>query len=127
MLDVLSAGVLGSLHGDDIFFFAYETFHEEPIDVVAALVFVALDEVPTQNKVFGNVVHTVALQAHGHVVPGHATKVGFADFVALPVFYALEVHDPVVVEVLSWENVAPQACWVDIGQWVLVCVPSSEA
>lgn len=93
---------------------------------MAALVFVALDEVPAQNKVFGDVIHTVALQAHSDVVPGHAAEVDFADFIALPVLYALEVHDPVVVEVLSRENVIPQTPWVDIGQWVLVCIPSSE-
>lgn len=93
---------------------------------MAALVFIALDEIPAQNKVFSNVIHTVTLQAHGHIVPGHAAIVDFADFVALPVLYALEVHDPVVVEILSRENVVPQTCWVDIGQWVLVCIPSSE-
>jgi phosphatidylserine/phosphatidylglycerophosphate/cardiolipin synthase-like enzyme len=38
-------------------------------------------------------------RSHDDVVPGHAAEVDFADFIALPVLYALEVHDPVVVEV----------------------------
>lgn len=94
---------------------------------MAALVFVTLDKVPAQNEVFSNVIHAIALQAHGHIMPGHAAVIDFADFVTLPIRYALEVHDTVVVEILSREDVIAQTCWVNISQWVLVCIPPSKA
>lgn len=127
MLDVLAAGVLGPLHGDQVFVFARAALHQEPVDVVAALVLVALDEVPAQDEVLGDVVDAVAHQAHRYIVPRHAAVLGFAELVALPVFYALEVHDAVVVEVLAREDVVAQAAGVDVGEWVLVCVPAAEA
>ena len=127
MLDVITARVLGALHGNDIFVFVRATLHQKPVDVVAALVLVALDEVPAQDEVLRNVEHAVTLQTHRNVVPRHTTIVCLADFVALPVLHTLEVHDSVVIEILAGEDVVSQSSWVNICQWVLVCIPSSEA
>lgn len=107
MLDVVTTGVLGSLHSDDIFILAGAALHQQPVDIVAALVFVALDKVPAQDKVLCDVKHTVTHQSHGHVVPGHAAVVSLANFVALPVFHTLEIHDSVIIEFLTWEDVVP--------------------
>jgi hypothetical protein len=105
MLDIFTAGVLGTLNGDDILIRTGTTFHKHPIDIITALVLIALDKVPPQNEVLGDIVDTVSDQTHGDVVPRHATVISLAELVALPVFHALEVHDAVVIEFLAREDV----------------------
>ena len=48
-----------------------------------------------------NVVDTGHDEAHGNVMPGHAAILGFAEFILFPVLDVLEVHDSVVVEILT--------------------------
>lgn len=74
----------------------------------------------------GDIVDTVTRQAHGNIVPGHASKISFVEFVVLPVVHALKVHNPVVVEVLAGENLMLDTGRVDVGEWMLVVVPSTE-
>jgi hypothetical protein len=39
----------------------------------------------------------------------------------------LEVHDAVVIELLTREDVISETGWVDVGEWVLVGVPATKA
>jgi hypothetical protein len=60
-------------------------------------------------------------------MPRHASIVGLAQLVTLPIFDILEVHDAVVVEVLSRENFVFDTGGVSIGQWVLHLIPTTKA
>lgn len=127
MLHIVAAWIFRTLHSDKVFVFTGASLQQEPVDGRITLVLVAFDKVPSQHEMLGNVVDTVTHQTHGHVVPGHPTELGFADFVGLPIAHTLEVHDPVIVEFLTGEDLVPQVGRVDIGQGVLVGVPSTEA
>lgn len=115
MLNVLAAGVFRPLNSNQILISLESTFHHKPIHIIGALVLVTLDKVPAQHKVLCNIVDAIANQAHGYVVPRHAPVVSLAQLIALPVLDTLEVHDPVVVEVLARENIILQTGWVNIG------------
>ena len=119
MVDVVSHWVLRSLHADQILVFAGTSGHGQPVVAVIALVFVALAEIPTKNKVLGNVVDGRANETHCYVMPWHATKLGLGELVGLPVFHRLEVHNAVVVEVLPGEDLILHTSRVGIRQGVL--------
>jgi len=101
VVDVLSHRVFGALGANEIFVLALTTLQSQPIVTVIPLVFVALAEVPSQDEVLGYVVDARPDDTHGDVVPWHTAKVGFAEFVALPILDTLKVHDAVVIEVLT--------------------------
>jgi hypothetical protein len=60
-------------------------------------------------------------------MPWHAPIVSLAQFIALPVLNVLEVHDPVVVEVLSGEDLVFDTRRMSISQWMLPLIPATEA
>ena len=126
MLQVLSARELGTLNRNKIFIVSSTTLEHQPVHTVVPLVLVPFDEVPPQDKVLCDVIHTVTHHTHGNVVPRHSTILCLAKFVGLPVTHALEIHDSVVVELLSGEDLVPQVRGVDVGQGMLVSVPSSK-
>jgi len=119
--------MLWPLNRNKIFVFTVQTFKAEPIDCFVCLVFVTLDEVPSENEVLRDIVYTVSNDTHGDVVPRHATIIGFAEFVIAPVVDGLEIHDTVVVEVLAGEDFVLDTGGVDIGKGVRMSIPTSEA
>lgn len=46
---------------------------------------------------FGDINHTFTYQAHGHIVPRHATIIGLVEFIVRPVLDGVEVHDSTTV------------------------------
>ena len=98
----------------------------QPVDSRIALVLVTLDMVPAQHKVLGNIIDTVADDAHGHVMPGHARKLGLVHLILPPVLHGLEVHDAIVVEVLAREDLVVNAAGMHIRQRVVVRVPPAK-
>lgn len=60
-------------------------------------------------------------------MPGHATEVSLAQFVILPAFNVLKVHNTIVIKVLAWPDLVAYVSGVDVSERVLVVVPSSEA
>lgn len=107
MLDVLAARIFWPLNSHQILIVPDSIFHHKPIYIVGTFVLVALDEVPAQHKVLSDIVYTITNQSHGYVVPRHAPEVSLAQLITLPVLDTLEVHDPVVVEVLTGKDVIP--------------------
>lgn len=75
----------------------------------------------------GNVEHTRANDGHGDIVPRHATIFGLAQFVLVPVLYFLEIHDSVVVEVLTWPDFFGNTFWMHISKGMLPGVPAAKA
>ena len=75
----------------------------------------------------GYVIDTGTHQTHGDVVPGHTAIIGFVEFIGLPVFDALKVHDTIVVEILAWEDLIFYTRWMDVCKWMLVVIPSAKA
>lgn len=126
VVNIITTRILGPLDRNQILVLVCATLHEQPVHIVTALVLVALDKVPSEDEVLCDVIDGVSNQTHGDIVPGHATELSLADFVALPVLHALEIHDTVVVEFLSGEDIVAQAGWVNICKWMLVGVPSAE-
>lgn len=115
MLFVLAARILGTLDRNEALILAGATLHQQPIDVVMALVLVPLDKVPAKDKVLCNIIDAIANQAHRDVVPRHSPVLGLTELIVLPVVDTLEVHDTVVVEVLAGEDVVTQAGWMHVG------------
>lgn len=73
------------------------------------------------------VIDTRTDQTHSDVVPGHTTIISLVEFIGLPVFDALKVHDTIVVEILPRKNLILYTSWVDVGKCMLVVVPSAKA
>lgn len=126
VLQVLAARELRTLNGNQIFVVPSTTLQHQPVHTVVPFVLVPLDEVPPQDEVLCDVIHTVTHHTHGDVVPRHSTILSLAKLVGLPVAHALEIHDAVVVKLLSGEDLVPQVRGVDVGQGMLMSVPSSE-
>jgi hypothetical protein len=59
-------------------------------------------------------------------MPWHATVVGLTELIGLPVHDALEVHDTIVVEVLTWENLVLHPGRVNISLGVLPTIPPAK-
>lgn len=76
---------------------------------------------------FGDIIDTRSNDTHGYIMPWHASIVSFAQFVALPVLDVLEVHDSVVVKVLSGEDLILDTRRMGISQWMLPLIPATEA
>ncbi|KAH6607804.1 hypothetical protein Trco_004117 [Trichoderma cornu-damae] len=127
VLHVAPHRVLGPLHPDQVFVLALAALEDDPVEPLVALVLVALDKVPPQDEVLGNVVHARADDGHGDVVPGHAAVVCLAELVVLPVLHLFEVHDSVVVEVLARPDVRRHLVRVDVGERVVPGVPPPKA
>ena len=108
MLDVITARELGTLDRNKVFVLACTTLQQEPVHAFIALVLVTLDKVPAENEMFSDIVNTITDQTHGNVVPRHPAVIRFTQFVALPLLHALEVHDAVVVELLTGEDVVTE-------------------
>ena len=60
-------------------------------------------------------------------MPGHTAVIGFVEFIGLPVFDALKVHDTIVIEILAREDLILYTSWMDVSKWMLVVVPSAKA
>jgi hypothetical protein len=103
MLHVVTDWILWALNPDEILIIPSTTFEQKPINALVPLILVPLDKVPPEDKVFSNVIDTVANQAHRNIMPWHPAVVGLAEFIRLPFANALKIHDAVVIEVLSWE------------------------
>ncbi len=127
MEDVVAHRVPGPLHAHEVLVVALAASQHQPVEAAVALVLVALDEVPPQHEVLGDVVDAGPDHAHSHVVPGQAAVVGLAQLVLLPVLHVLEVHNAVVVEVLAGPDLVGHAFGVHVRQRVLVVVPAAEA
>ena len=127
MVTIFAHWMFWTLNGYKVFEIPFSALHGQPVKAFCPLVLVALDEVPTQDKVLCDVIDAVSNDPHGDVMPGHSAIVCFAELVRLPVVDALEVHDAVVVEVLTWEELVGDACRVDVRARVLSIVPPPEA
>lgn len=114
MLNVVANRVCRTLNSYQRLVGSSAAFEHQPVDLAVSLILVSFHAVPSEDKVLGDIVDTVTRQAHCNVVPGHASEVGFVEFVVLPVVYALKVHDTVVVEVLAWENLVLDTGRVDV-------------
>ena len=101
VMDVVTHGVFGALHGHHVLVLAIAASEGKPVEALVSLVLVALDEVPAKDKMFRNVVDAGADDTHVHVMPGHAAVVGLAELVLSPVGDGLEVHDAIVVVILT--------------------------
>ena len=127
MVNVLSNRMLRPLDCNQILIFAFTTLKSKPIETLVTLVLVTLDKVPTQLEVLGNVVDTRSDDTHSHIVPWHASIISLAQLVTLPILDILEIHDAVVVEILSREDFILDTSGMSIGQWVLHLIPTTEA
>lgn len=127
MMDVFSYGMLGSLDSDQVLVFPFPTFHGQPVEAVISLVLVTLDKIPAKNKVLCNIVHAISDHTHGHIMPRHTSVICLAELIRLPVFHGLEIHDAIVVEVLSREHFVGNTCGMYVGTGMLSVVPSPEA
>ena len=112
---VVTAGMFGSLNTSQVLILAFAALQDDPVISVVALVLVTFGKVPTEDKVLSNVIYARTDNTHCNVVPGHATIVGLADFVLLPILYILEVHDAVIVEILAGPDLFADAFGVSIG------------
>lgn len=127
MLDIFSARKLRALNTNETFILASPTLDQEIIHFRVAFVFVSLNTVPSQYKMLGNVINTGTHQTHGDVVPGHTAIIGFVEFIVLPVFDALKVHDTIIVEILAGEDLILYTSWMDVCKGVLMVIPSAKA
>jgi hypothetical protein len=126
VVDVLSNRMLRPLDCNQILILAFTALESKPIETLITLVLVTLDKVPAQLEVLGNIVDTRSDDTHS-IVPWHASIISLAQLVALPILDVLEIHDTVVVEVLSRENFVLDTGGVSIGQWMLHLIPTTEA
>jgi len=127
VVNVLSNRMLRPLDCNQILIFAFTTLKSKPVETLVTLVLVTLHKVPAQLEVFGDIVDTGSDDTHGHVVPWHASIISLAQLIALPILDVLEIHDAVVVEILSREDLIFDTGRVSIGQWVLHLIPATEA
>lgn len=127
VLHIISARELRALHGHEVFIIAGTALKHQPVHVMIPLVLVTLDKVPPEHKMFRNVVYGVAGQAHANVMPWHSAILGLGQLVLLPLPDVLEIHDAVVVELLAGEELVGHVGRMDIGQRMLIGVPSAKA
>lgn len=127
MVNIFSNRMLRPLNCDQILIFTFTALESKPVKTVVALVFVTLDEVPAQYEMLCNIIDTRSDDTHGYIMPWHTPIVSLAQFVALPVLNVLEVHDSVVVKVLSGEDLILDTRRMGISQWMLPLIPATEA
>ena len=72
LLDVVAAGKLGFLHRENV---VVTAFQPQPVEALIPLILVALDKVPSEDEVFGNIVDAFANHTHCDVMPWHAPGV----------------------------------------------------
>ena len=113
--DVFPHGVAWTLDADQILVHTLAAAELQPVKLVVALVLVTLDKVPAQDEMLGDVVDARPDHAHSDVVPWHTTVVGLAQLVLLPILHVLEVHHPVVVEVLAGPDLVGNSLGMDVG------------
>ena len=104
MLDKVADGKLGALHADEILVFSLESVQSDPVVPRVSFVFVALDEVPSKDKVFCNVEYARPDDTHSNVVPRHAPVHRLVQCIRNPVFDVAKVENPIVVVVLARED-----------------------
>lgn len=127
MANVVAHRVLWSLNTNQILGVSCAALKLEPVIAFIALLLVTLAKVPTQDKVLRDVVHAPPNEPHANIVPWHPPILGLGELVRLPVVDGVEVHDPVVVEILAWKNFILSTRRVHVGKGVLVVVPTAEA
>lgn len=106
--------MLRSLDSNNVFVLTFATFKDKPVNFLISLVFIAFDEIPSENEVLCNVVNAIPYNAHSDIVPRHSTEICFAKFVLTPVIDSLEIHDSIVVKILTGEDFILNTGWVDI-------------
>lgn len=114
MLNIFSARKLRALNTNKTFILTSAALNQEIIHFRVAFVLVSLNAVPSQHEMLSNVIDTGTHQTHSDVMPGHTPIIGFVEFIGLPVFDALEVHDTIVVEILTWENLILYTSWMHV-------------
>lgn len=67
------------------------------------------------------------MDAHRHIVPGHASEVGLTQLVILPAVHVLKIHYTIVIKVLARPDFVANVGRVDVSERVLVIIPTSEA
>ena len=127
MLNIFSARIFRPLNCNKVFIRAVASLKHEPINTLIPLVLVTLNKVPTEDKMLCNIVHSITNQSHSNIVPRHSAIFGLAQLVALPLLHTLEIHDTVVVEFLTREDIVLEVRRMSIGQRMLVGIPSPEA
>ena len=81
MMHVATNGEFGSLHSHEVFVLAFATFKRKPFISLIALVLISLAEIPTKNKVLGDVVYAGSDDTHCYIVPWHASILCFTELV----------------------------------------------
>ena len=125
--NVFANGMLGSLDRNEIFVFALSALQGNPIETLISLVLIALAKVPAKHEMLSNVVDAWADDAHGNVVPRHATIISLAELVLCPIIDTLEIHDSVVVVILPGKDGILDTRWSHVRERMLLCVPSAKA
>jgi hypothetical protein len=108
VLHIVTDWKLWALDANEVFILACATLEQYPVNGWIPLILVALNKVPSEDKVLSNVVDTVAYHAHSNIMPRHSTILGFAEFIRLPLAYTLEIHYPVIIELLPWKDLHPE-------------------
>ena len=96
-------------------------------NVLANVVLLIIDEVPSIDEVMTEVLHTVAVQRDGNVRPAHARALRAIELVLERLGDIAEIHNSSIVVVLSWEDCQVQIGGVCIRNRMLVGIPSTEA
>ena len=78
MLHVVSDWILRALNTNEVLVLSGATLEQKPINALISLVFITIDKVPTEDKVFSNVINRVTNQTHCNIVPRHSTILGLA-------------------------------------------------
>ena len=126
MLDVVTDRVFRALNSNDVLLLTLPALENQPVLRPISLIFVSLDKIPPQYKVFGDIVDAVTDHTHGHIMPGHTSKVSLTQLVLRPVIHLMEIHDPIIVEVLTREHLVLNASRMYISTWMLPVIPASK-
>ena len=132
MLSVTTYGMCWALDGDQVLVWISPSgirswSHTKPLSLFITLVLVALDEIPPENEVLGDVKNTLPYKTHRYVMPRHSTELGLVQLVLRPVRHCVEIHDTIVVVVLTRKDFILHAGGVDISKTVLTGIPSAVA
>jgi hypothetical protein len=94
---------------------------------VITFILVALAEIPAEDEMFGDIVNAWSDHPHCNVVPWHTAVFRFAELVRFPILHVLEVHDAIVVEILTGKDLVLHTRGMHIRQGMLAVIPASIA
>src|SRR5438552_15041568 len=127
MLDVFPHRMLGPLYTHKVLVSTLSTLNGDPVELLVALVFISLDEIPSEDEVFRYIIDAIPNYAQCNIMPWHASILSFAQFIVFPVVYTFEVHDAIIVEVLAGPDFLGSSYGMNICQWMLMIIPSTKA